>query len=62
VGLASALKVGGDVAGPLAQHLINRNKRGKDYDDSPVDDMEGQSGGKLVNAAPEAAAEAGVGL
>jgi hypothetical protein len=44
----------------LAEAAINRKKARKNYNDAPVDDIDGQAGGKLVNtgAGPMAPAAA----
>jgi hypothetical protein len=51
LGLSQALKLGGDLGGPLAQHFINRAKARKDFNDAPADDPLGADDGNLIKTA-----------
>lgn len=58
LGAPQALRLTGNLVGPLAQMRIDAWKRGKDFNDEPFEGLDGAAAGQLVKAGPAAAAAA----
>lgn len=56
LGAPQALRLAGNLIGPLAQMRIDALKGAKDYNDGEADRIDGAMAGRLVKAGPAAAA------